>query len=55
MSFSRILIGVAVAMACSAAQAQPVAVLPAPPAIPFLPSPVGGWTVTVGLGAEATP
>ena len=56
MSFSRILVGVAAAMACSAAAlAQPVAVLPAPPAIPFLPSPVGGWTVTVGLGAEATP
>ncbi|MDB5620007.1 MAG: MltA-interacting MipA [Tardiphaga sp.] len=44
-------------MACSvAAYAQPVAVLPAPPVIlPFIPSPVGGWTVTVGLGGEVEP
>ena len=39
----------------AAAQAQPVATLPAPPAIPFVPSPVGGWTVTVGSGGEAAP
>jgi len=38
-----------------AAHAQPVATLPAPPAIPFVPSPVGGWTVTVGIGGEAAP
>lgn len=53
---SRVICAVVAALTMSeAAYAQPVATLPAPPAIPFVPSPVGGWTVTVGIGGEAAP
>lgn len=38
------------------ASAEPAFTLPPPPfTLPFLPSPLGDWTVTIGIGAEAKP
>ncbi|QCI67288.1 MipA/OmpV family protein [Phreatobacter stygius] len=43
-------------VSAAAAAAEPAFTLPPPPfTLPFLPSPLGDWTVTIGVGGEARP
>lgn len=53
---SRLLVFASIVTLARSASAEPVLTLPRPPfTLPFLPSPVGDWTVTIGVGGEMKP